>query len=374
MQINDIIGGIEVSREAEERHARSVIGSMKGTVRPRLAHRITVIVLVTAAMLFSLCYLMLSPGILSMLAVLVGFVGGFGLLWYVLSWELKFDGDTGWLSFYSLLTGRNTFSAGEIENIWIKTITLGGGRHVRHTIDLLCIRIEGKEIRMTLRTYYGDNPRRMGDYEGGCTNAGKLWEYLDLYRRFVSEEDMMIHYAGDEAGLIYGEKTQPGTLGMQIGDLIKKRKKEESDVLLDFQAIAAAAAAAKQETAPEPAPAAEVPAPEPIPAAEAPVPEPAPAAKDPKPDVDVDALFNQVLREHGQQSRPRKKPARKRGFLRPKQEEIAVSPAVQMAVDAQKAAHPEAKKPAPPADAAKKPDVDVDALFNQVLREHGKLK
>jgi hypothetical protein len=224
----------------------------------------------------------------------------------------------------------------------------------------------------------------------------------------VSEEDMMIRYAGEDGQPAFGDPSHARSFGMQLGELFNKRRKQESDEMAELPAVIAAMAAAKagQEDAPEasrlvgdskptiapetgdemaPAPAEETaPAPEktaakPAPKADAPVPAPEqPAAAPAKPEVDVDALFNQVLSEHGKSQRASRKPAKKpRRFLRPKQEEeIALSPAVQKAMEAQKAANPEGsgKKPAPQPEPAKKPDVDVDALFNQVLREHGKLK
>lgn len=342
MPINDILTSYQMSPEAEARFSKSVIRNLKGTVRINYGSYVMPIFLlfILGSLLEMFCST--HPGLLSMVLIILYGLMTVVILWYMLSWRLEFDGSTGFLSYYTLFRGATTYHIDEMMSFTVdvqriqraERIYRFGRRGVRGAVGLLygedflesfrarrtlrireLLQIHTPEGTITIPISSSWLTSKMVHGAGGYRDAEKLCSYLDLYRRFVyKHNDTMELYREEPEGL--SPAVRQAIEAQQKADAqavpevqtIPELIPEEHDPLLDLPARAPE----KHLSVPDvsvpisPEPEIRLPKPSQTPAPPTPAsPEPQPAQKsafpDPaqKPSADVDALFDQVLRQYG---------------------------------------------------------------------------
>ena len=287
MDLQDILSSYQLSPEAEERFSKEVIENLKGSVRIDFGEFVLSLIVVTILGALEELLFVKVGGLVGMLTMIVYLLGAILFLWYLLSWQLDFDGSTGFLNYHTLFQGTTAYHVDELMCYDIRTqrwkrttfesygekLTLAqflDNLRARRTFrirELLQIRTSDGSITIPLSTAWLSSKLIHG--VGGFRDADKLSHYLELYRRYLLKADAVIPVQTPEEAL------SPAVL-MAIEE--EKRRSRE---------------AVSENTEPEQKPEASK-APQPAPHK----PEPATAAPE-KPAVDVDKLFESVLRQHG---------------------------------------------------------------------------
>ncbi len=260
MQLDEIAAAFTVDPEKEKLFAKQVCSSLHGKVRFGAGHLL--LTCIKVLLLIAILYWLTSDsGILLMLTMVPAVVGGIFWLWYQMSWELAFDGETGFMSFRTLLDGMIRFHVSEIGLIGQDTLIFD--KSLWHK-DVLFLTVGEKKIVVELSRYL----LKMGEIRigtvGGHTNAEKLQQYLDLYQKFLAAPDF---------GL------QPD-ISPAVAAAIAAQKKEAAETVRKATPDEEIQERTEPHFEPDTA---------------------APTSKMPsrKSDMDVNALFDSVLREYG---------------------------------------------------------------------------
>lgn len=327
MSIQDIIAAYHLSPDAEERISQNMLKSLKGSVRINLGSLFTPIIDIVILGVIAFALFHLFYGIVGMLILIVYLLGSFLALWEMLSYRIDFDGSTGFIQYHTLFRGTRTYHVDELMSYDVDTERETYGKH-RHrqtlrTIEVLKINTTDGTIKVPISSvWFGSNLNRG---VGGYRDADKLYTYLEIYRRYAHKSSLLTNAARNTA--------QDSDLAPSVQAAIKAQQEQQEQ-----RPAASFAPAPEQQSIPgltdedlNPASiAAEKPA------------EPALST----PDISVP-----VTGEPETHVLP--------------QEEIAdVYPQFGFPDPAQK---PNAPSP------SQKPPVDVDKLFENVLRQHGKL-
>ena len=327
VDIQGFLSQYKLSPEAQERFAQIRFGVMKGIVRPALSTRLGTVVLppmllFTAWTLGMFPSMAVSKPIFILLALLL-----LPAAYYVHTWKLEFDAQTGLVKYHSLFHGTNLY---EIQDLLAYTVDKTPDKpfpfSLLGTLDprnYLIIRTLDHTINVPLkfsREFLG-SAIELDGYE--C--AGDLLSCLEQRTREL--------YRRQEAPAKAPAVSEPPAAEIPAAP--------ETPVIPEK---------------PKPAPEKPKPAPEkPKPAPE----KPKPAPEKPKPAPLPDPVDLAKAREMFAKPAPSVFSAPERGSAFP---------------DPTKSAFPDPAQGGFPDPAQKpKPDVDVDALFNQVLRDHGKL-
>lgn len=262
MRLEDIAASIAADPEREAKYAREMCRNLKGRVRKNLSTLVTlgIVLLILASRLFHYCAV--SPGVFSMLVAILGLMGGVLVMWYLITWELTFDGETGFLSYHTLLQGTVSFHVSEIEN-FRTTSAYHRSTRSRYFIEKLYIEAGETRIHITLNKRHTDKlsfGMNMGD-----TDSDKLLQYLELYQKCIATPAEGLAMSG---------------IDPRIAAAIAKEKAAEV-VVTDEKTEPVLPENVSEETR-----------------AAASVPEENASAEEKK-QVDVDALFNNVLRQYG---------------------------------------------------------------------------
>ena len=361
MGLENIIAGYKLSSDAEERFNRDFIKNIRGTVQANFGSlAVPVLLLFLLGLLVAVLYER-TGGLVGMLVVVVYALGTILILWELLSFRIDFDGSTGFVQYHTLLHGTTTYHIDELMMFDVETQRLTYSPnplfHRRHGLFSLRNLSERFRSRRTLRirellyisTAEGVICVPMSSSFmtsklvrgiGGFRDAEKLYNYLDLYRRYVLKHDPALDDAAEKEdtaispavrAAIAAAKAQAQPLDPEQG--IPALGKDDfnpaafaserpQDALLSTPDISVPVTGEPEThilpqktdgTRSIPAPEilqkndakpAEMPLPA-VTAEEALAPQQAPVHKsafpDParKPPVDVDELFNQVLRQHG---------------------------------------------------------------------------
>lgn len=258
MQLDEI-AGLTMQPEAERLFAKQVCENLRGTARKTFG-RLFLLALVLGSLLLLLFLLFArASGLIKMLIFVPAALVCCMILWAEFRWELTFDGATGWFGFSELFHETLRFHVSEIRDVRTDHII---GRDLRQQ-DVLRIYLDSVTISVPLRRYLLPTKTARKWFNGGVTDAEKLWQYLDLYRRFLSEPDFGMRSGSTGNGLT------PAVAAAIAAQKIQKRRQDEE---------AAAELSAKRIAAQYPE---------------------EPTASAPPSGVDADALFDAVLRQHG---------------------------------------------------------------------------
>jgi hypothetical protein len=350
VDIASILSGYRLSPEAQERYEKIRFGIGKGTVRPPLSARLGCIALPILS-LFSAYVL----GLYQNMAVMKPWFIILALLfvpvaYYVNTWTLEFDSESGIVKYHSLFHGNNLYEMKELTAFEVSQtpdkpfpFSLPGLLDPR---SFLVIRTMDHTINIPLK-YTNETFGILTELDG-YESAGDLQRCLEqqrreLYRLQASEPSAPVQKSPavtempalpekpaepEKPAPVQAKNSAPVQASPAVQEmpvLLEKPAEPEKPAPVQAKPSApdrkpAKPAAEKPKPAPEPKP---VPKPDPVDLAKAremfaqPAPSvlsmpergsafpdptksafPDPTQK-PKTDVDVDALFNQVLREHG---------------------------------------------------------------------------
>lgn len=323
MPIQDIISAYHLSPDAEERISKNMLKSLKGSVRINLGSLFTPIIDIVILGVIAFALFHMFNGIVGMLILIVYLLGAFLVLWELFSYRIDFDGSTGFIQYHTLFRGTRTYHVDELMLYDVHTEKETYGRH-RHrqtlrTIEVLEIHTADGTIKVPISSVWlGSNLNRG---VGGYRNADKLYTYLEIYRRYAHKSSLLTNAARNTA--------QNSDLAPSVQAAIKAQQEQHQ---------AAFAPAPEQQSIPEltdedldPASlAAEKPA------------EPALSTPDISVPVTGEPETHVLPQEGISDIYPQF------GFPDPAQKQSAPSP-------------------------SQKPTADVDQLFENILRQHGKL-
>lgn len=217
-----ILSGYEVDSEKEKQFAKQVCASLRGRVRVGWG------ALVMYALNISLLLMLLSvllrgmPGWLKMILSVPVLMAAAVYIWYLSSWEMTFDGESGYLSYRTLFQEEIRFHVSEISSF----------RVVRRRIFLdnrsaLVLDVNG----MTIRVPLGKPTLQNGMYyHGGFLCADKLLEYLKMHRTYLEPQTRTHVPAADGiapgvaaaiASMHAGEAAEESTIAPKVS-LVKK--------------------------------------------------------------------------------------------------------------------------------------------------------
>ena len=328
MKLNDILSTYHTDPKKSRKYAKEICSNLHGTVQKSVDSKLTLL-LISAIIIFEMITLCINrSGIFSMLLMIVVSMGLVVWNMYFFSWELTFDGATGFFSFHTMFKGTIRFHASEIGRIHTVTLHNRGQR-----TECLCLPVDNIEIRVVLRKYYLRPSNTENSYQGCDTNAEKLEQYLTLYQQFLAKEADFNTALDDGLSpavrrAIAQQKRQEesyipkqANIPQEMPSVPESSPVSETPVKLEKSAPKTVTLSKKTESViPEPQKAQNSPFPDPTISA---FPDPAM-----KKEVDTDALFNGVLNQFGK---------------------------------APVSSSPKSKK-----------DVDADALFDNVLKQFGK--
>lgn len=304
MRLEDIAASFRIDPERERKFALEMSRNLKGSVK-RNALQVgcaAILILVLSMGSFILCEA--QPGIVSMMMMMISLLGGVLVLWYMLTWELTFNGETGFFSYHTLFKGTINFHVSEITD-FRDSIEQYRSRFGTYLIDCISFKVDDTRIvvkvgRVGSKLFWGG---------GGYTNANKLKQYMELYQKCIASPETDLTMNGVDpriAAAIAHAKIEEQMRSQHSGNTAPENA---PDINVD-PGISAAIVNAKMEeqvrpgkTAPENAPetteeAADTSASEPVsdsPKVESP-------ASEQKKEIDVDALFNNVLTQYGKSS------------------------------------------------------------------------
>ena len=183
MKLNDILVTYHTDPEKSRKYAKEICSNLHGTVQKSLESRLTLLLISAFVILQTIINCTVHSGVFSMLLMIVVSMGLVVWNMYFLSWELTFDGATGFFSFHTMFKGTIRFHASEIGRIHTVTLHNRGQR-----TECLCIPIHNTKIMVALRKYYFRPSQTNNNYQGCDTNAEKLEQYLTLYQQFLAKE------------------------------------------------------------------------------------------------------------------------------------------------------------------------------------------
>lgn len=326
MKLNDILSAYHTDPAKNKKYAKEICSNLRGTVKPNITSKLSILLVTGAVVLWSIQFCSEHSGVLSMLFMIVATMGMVVLNMYMFSWELTFDGSTGFFNFHTMFGGTIRFHVSEIEAVQNYTSSYRGKR-----TDYLTLVVNQKKIPVALRSYYVRPSQNENNYTGGYDDAEKLEQYLGLYRQFL---------ASDSYGIAQNDGLSPAVraaIAQQQNGYIPKRVEPVTEMpsIPEMPSLETAVNLQKESAPPEKT----VPIPEKISLqkeTESNFPDPAKPQNSAFPDpamsrkeVNADALFNDVLGQFG-------------------------------------------KAPSPPPSGKSKKEADVDALFDNVLKQFGK--
>lgn len=302
MRLEDIAAAYEVDPEKEKRFARQICQSLRGRVSVGIWNLVGDAV--SIGFLFLILFWMfhgLPGGFLMLLHVPVILVCVIHL-WYQLSWELTFDGESGFFSYRTLFHEEIRFHVSEISRFRVEEVSMRRRRSI-YKGEVLVIEVGGEKIVVLVKKHFiKGNPV----FDGGYTNAGKLVEYLEMYRRFIAPAEWGLVTDGVDPGIaaaIAREKAASVKAEQKKVSLEKAEAEKISLEKAEPEKVSLEKTDAEKVSLEKAEP-------------DAPTVQEASAGKKVTPEVetpqvDVDALFNSVLKEYGKNAE-RAKPARRR--------------------------------------------------------------
>ena len=374
--MQSITGMYQLSPEAEERFSKSFILNTKGTVRVSVLSLgppfLLFVILGTVLYMLS----MKLSGLTNLFIILAYTLGVILFFWSKLSWRLTFDGSTGFVQYHTLFGGDHTYHVHElmafethvnsITNVSLKYLNRFGKYHhpdifrIQTLTATEYVRISTEDGVIIIPVASSWSSSNLSRGIGGYVNADKFLNYLELYRRFMYQKDG------------YPEETAATT---SLPQSVRKAIAEE-------QAKKAAAPAEIPKSFPEPQPD-EM---DPVAVMQTPKTAPVqdiPAASEPVTGLPKEQPAKPVKTQPAKPVKLQPMPERplmpERGSAFPDPTCSVFPDPAQKPAAAESTAIPdvtEEPKPQPHENAfpdpAQKPPVDVDALFDKVLAEHGK--
>lgn len=296
MPLNDILSACQLSPDAEERFSKSMLKNLKGCVRINLGSMIAPLLLTGILGGLESVFFRLHSGVFGMLTLILYLLGAFLLIWELVSFRIEFDGSTGFVQYHTLFRGTTTYHADELmcfdvrtqhiyqypSRSYIRRITL-------RTRELLQITAADGTITVPLSAAWRESKLVRG--VGGYRDAEKFYNYLVLYQRYVYKSSLLLQASQEDA-------LAPAVLAA----IEETRRKAAFAPVPEHQSI-------PELTGEELAPGSATPE-HSVPASEEPEQYPQFGFSDPVPDqrfpdpaqkpaVDVDKLFQDVLRQHG---------------------------------------------------------------------------
>lgn len=321
MELGSLLSSYKISPDAEERFSRSIIENIRGTVRVNFGAVVPPVFLLTILGVIIMGYCTVHSGILAMLLIIGYCMLTFLVLWYLLTWRIDFDGSTGFVQYHTFFGGTQTYHVSELMLFEVHNqrmsvtlirnphrrrgllITMSDAFHTRRTLrvrELLQIMTADGMIVVPISSAWLESKLVHG--VGGYRDAEKFQSYLDLYRRYKLENEMpdpIMQPGGQDLSPAVRAAIEAQRSKMQFAP------PPEQQSIPDLESVEEISAPIPEK---RPVPSAndtirplESPTRQPegnAPAAPA-FPDPAGKTQDPKPPVDVDKLFENVLRQHG---------------------------------------------------------------------------
>lgn len=314
MLIQDIISAYHLSPDVEERISKNMLKNLKGSVRINLGSVITPMIIIVILGVIEFWLFRMLDGIVGMLTLIVYLIGSFLMLWELFSYRIDFDGSTGFIQYHTLFRGTTTYHINELMSfdVHINRSYSYSTRNRRHrsilrTRELLEIHTADGAITVPIASAWLASKLVRG--VGGYRDADKLYTYLEIYHRYALKSSLLT------------EAAQYNDLAPSVQAAIKAEQRrvafapvpeQQSIPELTDEDLDPASIAIQKPAAPAPStPDISVPVsgePEthvmpPSSKADLHFPDPAqyPTHPEPsvKPPVDVDQLFENVLRQHG---------------------------------------------------------------------------
>ncbi len=321
MELGSLLSSYKISPDAEARFSKSIIENIKGTVRVNFGSVVPPAFLLMILGFIIMGYCTVHSGVISMLLIIFYCMLTFLVMWRLLTWRIDFDGSTGFVQYHTFLGGTQTYHVSELMLFEVHnqrmSVTLIRNPHRRR--GLLITMSDAFQTRRTLRVrellqiLTADGmivvpvssawlESKLVHGVGGYRNAEKFQSYLDLYRRYKLENEMPDPITKPEENdlspavraAIEAQRSKmqfaPPPEQQSIPDL---ESVEEISAPIPEKRPAPAANNTIQplETLAEPPEKAEPTTPA--------FPDPASKTQNTKPPVDVDKLFENVLRQHG---------------------------------------------------------------------------
>ncbi len=201
MPIQDIISAYHLSPDAEERLSKNMLKTLKGSVRINLGSLFIPIIDISilGAIAFSLFHMF--NGIVGMLLLIVYLLGSFLVLWELFSYRIDFDGSTGFIQYHTLFRGTRTYHVDELMLYDVHTQKEKYGRYghkqTLRTIEVLEIHTADGTIKVPISSVWLESNLNRG--VGGYRNADKLYTYLELYRRYAHKSSLLTNAARNTA-------------------------------------------------------------------------------------------------------------------------------------------------------------------------------
>ena len=336
MDLSELMSSYKISPEAEERFSRSILEHIRGSVRinPGAYVMPGILLMILGGIIMSYCTV--HSGIFAMLLIIGYCLMTFLIFWYMLTWRIDFDAESGFVHYHTFFGGTKTYHVNELMGFELQTgrfevptIMTGVVRLQRYAElfrarpsvlahEMLKIHTEEGTIVIPVSSALLQTKLMRG--VGGYTDGEKLYTYLDLYRRYVVRNQPDVDEQAGNAGLSAGtlaaieeqKREQESAFqfapeaGSEIPELGAGEHATEPEAHFVSAEMADISEPEKPVMTPEkPAEIPEKPAmtPEQPEKPEA----PAAAAMEEKPYVDVDALFNDVLKRYGKDDRRRKR-------------------------------------------------------------------
>ncbi|MBR7037857.1 MAG: hypothetical protein IKI21_01225 [Oscillospiraceae bacterium] len=290
MDISDILGDFQLSPEAELKFAEKVVRDLKGSVRYGFLLRLlaVLVAVATCGCIIGINYIGEAFGIvigidggfssfLYMLLLIAALVGCAVWVWSIFRWELTFDGATGFFVYRTLRGGEFRFHVSEIERTYMQSYRFRRSAFVRRLESLVLV-VGDREVAVPIRRVFFSKKDTSRLFNSGFTDVEKLSRYIEMYEGTIAP-----------AVRLYEEDTSNDGLSSAVRAAIKEAQAEKEEEMQEIPDVQTADTAAPSESAAEtPAPAPSVPKTEKMPAKSA---------------ADVDALFDQVLRQYGKNKR-----------------------------------------------------------------------
>ena len=290
MDLTDILGDFQLSPEAELKFAEKVVRDLKGSVRYGFLLRLlaVLVAVATCGCIISINYIGEAVGIvigidggatsfLYMLLLIAALVGCAIWVWSIFRWELTFDGATGFFVYRTLRGGEFRFHVTEIERTYMQSYRFRRSAFVRRLESLVLV--GDREVAVPIRRMFFSKKDSSRLFNSGFTDVEKLSRYIEMYEGTIAP-----------AVRLYEEDTSNDGLSSAVRAAIKEAQAEKTaaeEMQEEIPDVQTADTAAPSERAAE-TPTPSVPKTEKTPAKSA---------------ADVDALFDQVLRQYGKNKR-----------------------------------------------------------------------
>lgn len=342
MALSDILTSYQLSPEAEARFSKSVIQNIHGSVRTNLGSLLMPAVLFAILGMLELTLFRMG-GLLGMFSLIIYLLGTILFFWEMLSFQLDFDGSTGFVQYHTLLHGTTTYHIDELmmfdvtqQRMQYNRSRMYFRRHgyaafpsllgfsdafrARGTLrvrELLTITTASGIIVIPLAASWFSSKLVHG--VGGFRDSEKFYTYLDLYRRYMLKNEPLSDQVAEDVSLSPAVRAAiAAQLAQQEQDAPHLPESIPELTADDYDPVSTPKVKAPQTPLSTPdlsVPVTGIPEthvlpqkfdtaqPEMAPPASAPAepsqPEPASAFPDPAQKPDVDALFNSVLQRYG---------------------------------------------------------------------------